>query len=212
MNEEHRQRARQKYQQALQRGERFWPDSLYRDLVVSFGLFILLVLLATFVGVPGEPKADPADASYVPKPEWYFLFLYKFLALYGQIPYVGKVEWIATVCLPALVILALVLLPFLDRNPYRHYSRRVLSLTVMGVIVAALVVLTVLAEVPVGGDVTLARLELLAGLVIPAVGLLACYLLAFLLGERAARWQILTCALAILSMGVIGGIVVVSAP
>jgi hypothetical protein len=35
--------------------------------------------------VAGEPKADPSDSTYIPKPEWYFLFLFKFLALYGQI-------------------------------------------------------------------------------------------------------------------------------
>lgn len=213
MNEERKRQIHQKYQQALQRGERFWPDSIYRDVIVSFALFILLVLLATFVGVPGEPKADPADSSYVPKPEWYFLFLYKFLALYGQIPYVGKIEWAATVCVPAFVILALALLPFLDRNPYRHYSRRVLSLTIMGVAVTAIVVLTVLADVPLGEAGTFSsRLQLMAGLCVPLASLLVLYLLAFLLRERAAPWQILTTGLTMVVMAALTGIVVISAP
>lgn len=213
MNEARKQQIRQKYQQALQRGERFWPDSIYRDVIVSFALFLLLVLLATFVGVPEEPKADPADSSYVPKPEWYFLFLYKFLALYGQIPYVGKIEWIATVCVPLFVILALELLPFLDRNPYRHYSRRVLSLTVMGVVVTAMVVLTVLAGVPLEEENTFSsRLQFLAGLLIPFVSLLILYLLAFLLRERAVPWQILTTGLAMVSMATLTGIAIISAP
>ncbi len=213
MNEEHKRRIHQKYQQALQRGERFWPDSIYRDVIVSFALFLLLVLLATFVGVPGEPKADPADSSYVPKPEWYFLFLYKFLALYGQIPYLGKIEWIAAICVPALGILALVLLPFLDRNPHRHYSRRVLSLTVMGVVVTAIVILTVLADVPLEeADALSSRLQLLAGLLVPLASLLVLYLLAFLLRKRAAPWQILTTGLAMVSMATLTGVVVISAP
>ncbi len=212
MDEKRKQEIHQKYQRALQRGERFWPDSIYRDVIVSFGLFLLLVLLATFVGVPGEPKADPSDSSYVPKPEWYFLFLYKFLALYGQVPYLGQVEWIATVCLPLAAILGLVLLPFLDRNPYRHYSRRVLSLTVMGVIVAGIVVLTILAGVPVGSQEAILKLEFLAGLVIPAVTLLALYLLAFLWGARAARWQILVAILGVVSMAILSGIVLASIP
>lgn len=214
MNEEHKRQVRQKYQQALHKGERFWPDSIYRDVVVSFALFLLLVLLATFVGVPKEPKADPADASYIPKPEWYFLFLYKFLALYGQIPYLGKIEWIATVCVPAFVILMLALLPFLDRNPYRHYSRRVLSLTVMGVIVTAIVVLTVLAGVPLEGeeDSLSLQLQFLAGLLVPFVSVLVLYLLAFLLRERAAPWQILTTGLAMVIMAMLTGVVLISAP
>lgn len=212
MDEARKQAVHQKYQRALQRGERFWPDSIYRDVVVAFGLFVLLVLLATFVGVPDEPKADPSDSSYIPKPEWYFLFLYKFLALYGQIPYIGKVEWIAAVCVPLAAVLGLVLLPFLDRNPRRHYSRRVLSLTVMGVIVAGIVVLTMLAEVPVGSSTTVLRLEFLAGLVIPTLTLLTLYLLAFVLGARASRWQILAAVLGVISMAILGGIVLASIP
>ena len=105
MKDERRKSILDKYKIALQKGERFWPDSIYKDLLVSFGIFILLILLATFIGVPGEPKANPADTAYVPKPEWYFLFLFKFLALYGQIPVLGKIEWIATAVIPAFALL-----------------------------------------------------------------------------------------------------------
>ena len=52
MNEEHKNRVHEKYKLALQKGERFWPDSIYKDLIVSLGIFIVLLLLATFVGVP----------------------------------------------------------------------------------------------------------------------------------------------------------------
>ena len=86
MNDETKQQINEKYQRELQRGERFWPDSIFKDLIVSLGLFVLLVLMAAFLGVENSPKADPSDTSYIPRPEWYFLFLFKFLALYGQIP------------------------------------------------------------------------------------------------------------------------------
>ena len=138
----------EKYKIALQKGERFWPDSIYKDLLVSLAIFFVLILLATFIGVPGEPKADPSDAAYIPKPEWYFLFLFKFLALYGQIPVLGKIEWIATVLIPGLALTVLLVLPLIDRNPYRHYSRRVLALTVMGVFLVSVVTLTMLADIP----------------------------------------------------------------
>ena len=104
MNDETKQKINARYKQELQRGEFFWPDSIYKDLIVSFGIFILLVLLATFIGVAPEAKADPADTSYLPRPEWYFLFLFKFLALYGQIPVIGKIEWLATVLIPGIGI------------------------------------------------------------------------------------------------------------
>ena len=53
---------------------------------------------------------------HVPRPEWYFLFLFKFLALYGQIPVLGKIEFIATVVIPGIVVGALALLPFIEKS------------------------------------------------------------------------------------------------
>src|SRR5512147_1963831 len=125
MDNETKQKINARYERELNRGERFWPDSIYKDLVVSLAIFIVLLLLATFIGVAPEPKADPADTSYLPRPEWYFLFLFKFLALYGQIPLLGKIEWIATVLIPGFAIAVLTLLPFLDRGPNRYYGKRV---------------------------------------------------------------------------------------
>ena len=134
MNDETKEKIKERYKQELNRGEFFWPDSIFKDLIVSLGIFVILVLLATFIGVAPEAKADPADTSYLPRPEWYFLFLFKFLALYGQIPVIGKIEWLATVLIPGVGIGLLTVLPLLDKSPYRHYSRRIFALTVMGVI------------------------------------------------------------------------------
>jgi quinol-cytochrome oxidoreductase complex cytochrome b subunit len=123
MNDETKKKINEQYAHELNRGERFWPDSIFKDLIVSLGIFILLIVLATFIGVANEPKADPSDTSYLPRPEWYFLFLFKFLALYGQIPVIGTIEWLATVVIPSIGIGLLLLLPLLDKSPYRHYSR-----------------------------------------------------------------------------------------
>ncbi len=60
-------------------------------MIASFGVFVLLLLLATFLGVKPEPPADPNDAAYIPRPEWYFLFLFQLLKYFP-----GKVEWIGT--------------------------------------------------------------------------------------------------------------------
>src|SRR4030067_3003049 len=64
------------------RGVGFFPDIIYKDALVSFSLFILLILLAMFVGVPQEPPADPNDAAYIPRPEWYFMFLFEMLKFF----------------------------------------------------------------------------------------------------------------------------------
>ena len=138
MNEEQKQKYKQKYDQAKQNGVKFWPDIIYKDLLVSFALFILLIGLATFVGVAIEPKADPSDSTYVPRPEWYFLFLFEFLKF---VP--GKIEWMGTFVLPVIGILVLLALPFLDRNLLRHWKNRLTGVSIMGVVVLGMVGLTI---------------------------------------------------------------------
>lgn len=142
MNEEQKKAYLEKYAQAKAKGEKFWPDAIYKDLLVSFGLFILLVLLATFVGVAQEPKADPSDTSYIPRPEWYFLFLFEMLKFFP-----GKIEWIGTAVIPGLAVLLLFLVPFLDRNPHRHWRKRIPELSIMGAIVVGMIGLTIRAVV-----------------------------------------------------------------
>src|SRR5574339_1214056 len=149
MNDETKKKINERYQRELNHGEFFWPDSIFKDLIVSLAIFTLLILLATFIGVAPEPKADPSDTSYIPRPEWYFLFLFKFLALYGQIPVIGKIEWLATVLIPGIGIGILTLLPFIDRSPQRYYSRRIFALTFMGIVILDIVLLTVMASLPV---------------------------------------------------------------
>ncbi len=166
MNDETKKKINERYQQELNRGEFFWPDSIFKDLIVSLGIFIALILLATFIGVAPEAKADPADTSYIPRPEWYFLFLFKVLALYGQIPLIGKIEWLATVLVPGIGIGILILLPFLDKSPYRHYSRRIFALTVMGTVILDIILLTVMASLPVAPNAQ----ELAASTTLQAIG------------------------------------------
>src|SRR6185503_11672731 len=172
MDNETKQKINERYEREVNKGERFWPDSIFKDLIVSLGIFIVLILLATFIGVAPELKADPGDTSYLPRPEWYFLFLFKFLALYGQIPFIGKIEWLATIFVPGLGIGLLTLLPLLDKSPYRHYSRRIFALTLMGTVVLDIVLLTVIASLPVAPNAqelaVSTTLQAIGGLWIPA--------------------------------------------
>jgi len=142
MNEEQKQSYKEKYAKAKQKGIKFYPDIIYKDLLVTFAIFILLIGLATFVGVASEPKADPSDSAYIPRPEWYFLWLFEMLKYFP-----GQVEWIGTAVLPGLGVLALFLLPFLDRNPKRHWSKRRWAISIMTLVVIGMVVLTILAAV-----------------------------------------------------------------
>ena len=190
MNEETKKKINAKYERELNNSsERFWPDSIYKDVIVSLGIFVLLILLATFVGIHDSPKADPSDTSYVPRPEWYFMFLFKFLALYGQIPVLGKIEFIATVIFPGLVLGVLTLLPFIEKSPYRYYGKRVLPLSVMGIFLVSMVTLTWIADIPTtsGADgVYFAGIfQTIGGLVIPGLAFLLLFVLASTKKEKA---------------------------
>jgi mono/diheme cytochrome c family protein len=140
VNEELKKKYHQKYDAAKQKGYKFWPDIIYKDLIVSFAIFLLLVGLAVFLGVANEPKADPNDANYIPRPEWYFLFLFEMLKYFP-----GQIEWIGTAVIPGIAVLVLFLLPFIDRNPNRHWSKRKIGISVMTVIVIGMIALTIMA-------------------------------------------------------------------
>ncbi len=142
MNEELKKKYWEHYLRLKRKGEKFFPDVVYKDLVVSFGLFLLIVGLATFIGVKPEPPVDPNDTEYIPRPEWYFLFLFQFLKFVPP-----ELEWVGATLLPGLAILILFLLPFIDRNPYRHWSKRKFATGTMTAIVLAMIGLTIAAVV-----------------------------------------------------------------
>jgi len=153
VNEDQKTTYKNKYLQAKQKGVKFWPDIIYKDLLMSFAIFLLLIGLATFVGVALDPKADPSDSSYIPRPEWYFLFLFEFLKF---VP--GKLEWVGTIVIPGLAVAALFFLPFYDRSPIRYWKKRKVALSIMGAVVLAMIGLTVraVATTPEQAEVTVA--------------------------------------------------------
>lgn len=210
MNDETKKKINARYEKELDKGERFWPDTIFKDVIMSLGIFVLLLLLATFIGIPAEAKADPSDTSYLPRPEWYFLFLFKFLALYGQLPLIGKIEWLATVLVPTLALGVLTLIPFIEKNPHRHYSKRILPISIMTVMVVGIVLLTMMSEVPTvseDGSTLLGTLQTMAGIFIP----LAAYILLFAF-KNNTRLMLWTTSLAALSMILISGTVLALAP
>jgi mono/diheme cytochrome c family protein len=216
MNEETKKKINAKYERELNNGERFWPDSIFKDVIVALGIFILLVLLATFVGVHDTPKADPSDTSYIPRPEWYFLFLFKFLALYGQIPVLGKIEFIATVIIPIIAIGVLTLLPFIEKSPYRYYGKRVLPISVMTVFIVSMVTLTWISDIPTtSGEEGLylaGILQTIGGLIIPGLAFLLLFIMAFTMKDGAKKAMIWTAVTASVLMFAFTGATLLSAP
>jgi mono/diheme cytochrome c family protein len=137
LNEQEKRKYLEEYKKEKEKGVPFFPDIIFKDTVVMGLLFAILVGLVVFVGVPSEPRADPTDASYLPRPEWYFLWVFQLLKYFP-----GSLEVLATSILPVVGIVLLLLLPFYDRGAQRHPARRPLATGVMSLIVVGMVYLT----------------------------------------------------------------------
>jgi menaquinol-cytochrome c reductase cytochrome b/c subunit len=59
----------------------------------------------------------------------------------------GQIEWVGTVIIPTIAVLALLLLPFYDRSPFRHWKKRKVATAIMSIVVVGMVALTILAAV-----------------------------------------------------------------
>ncbi|MFC7685113.1 c-type cytochrome [Ureibacillus sp. GCM10028918] len=119
--------------------EAFWPDFLLKEWMVGAVFLIGYLLLTVAHPSPLEGPADPTNASYIPLPDWYFLFLYQLLKYtYASGPY----NVIGAIIMPGLAIGALMLMPFLDKGPERRPSKRPLPTAFMLLSLAAMIFLT----------------------------------------------------------------------
>src|SRR5580692_6153375 len=91
--------------------KKFYPQQVFRDTMATFLWFAVLMGMAIFARVPLGHAADPTDTSFIPRPEWYFLFLFQILKLFN-----GPLEIVGSLILPTLAIVTLFLVPFIDRG------------------------------------------------------------------------------------------------
>ncbi len=114
-------------ERATSHSETFYPRQVFMDAVVMVAVFLMVAILAATVEFPLADRADPSDTSFVPVPEWYFLFYYQLLK-YVDGPFLPLATWI----LPVLLIIGLYMLPFLSKNPTRRPYRRPVALAIGG--------------------------------------------------------------------------------
>ena len=120
--------------------ETFYPSFLFKEIVVMMLIFILVavILALVFPAELGDP-ADPTDNLFVPKPEWYFMSLYQLLKYFP-----GKLEIIATAIIPSGGIIALLLLPFIDKNPEIRPTKRPIAMAMIFFTIVTIILLTVI--------------------------------------------------------------------
>src|SRR5262249_55527310 len=94
----------------------FYPYQMAKDATGMLCILALLLLFAWLLPSPLGLPADPADSTFVPRPDWYFLWLFQLLHYFE-----GKWEVVGTFVIPTILFGALLLLPYYDRG----YSRKI---------------------------------------------------------------------------------------
>jgi ubiquinol-cytochrome c reductase cytochrome b subunit len=117
----------------------FYPFQAARDATVVLLVLAALTAFAWRGMPPMEGPADPSDATYVPRPEWYFLGLFQLLKYFP-----GRLEVVGAIILPTLLGAVLALLPWLDRGSDRDPRKRRTILGGVTVGAIAIVMLTTL--------------------------------------------------------------------
>src|ERR671931_2085374 len=148
---EERRAAFQRYKDDVKRtGKPFYPYAMFHDTVMSLVVVGVIVGLAcvwhftadgTKAGVLGPEyaeKADPGTTSFVPRPDWYFYFLFYLLRIFKW----PNSVFLGTVGVPTIAIILLLALPFLDLRRERRLGRRPVAIVAAILTIISMGVLT----------------------------------------------------------------------
>jgi menaquinol-cytochrome c reductase cytochrome b/c subunit len=121
-------------------GKPFFPYAVAKDSLMACVVLLVIIVMSILFGAELGPKADPTTTTYTPRPEWYFFFLFELLRVVKP----PELVFLATIGIPTICLVLLLMLPFFDRGPERHPLRRPIA-TVAGIAtIAAMAYLTVL--------------------------------------------------------------------
>jgi hypothetical protein len=137
-----------------ERGKPFYPYAMWHDTVMSFVVVAIIAGLAIIwkFSVPGDhtgteagwlgkiydEPADPGTINFVPRPDWYFYFLFYLLRIF---------KWpesvvLGTVGVPTIALVLLLVLPFIDLRRERRLLRRPVAVVAAVLTVVSMGVLT----------------------------------------------------------------------
>jgi ubiquinol-cytochrome c reductase cytochrome b subunit/menaquinol-cytochrome c reductase cytochrome b/c subunit len=120
-------------------GKPFFPYAVAKDGTMAAIVLAVIIFLALLFGAELGPKVDPTTTTYVPRPDWYFYFLFEVLRVMKNVP---KFTPMATIGVPTIAMILLFLLPFYDRSPERRIERRPIALAAGIATIAAMAYLT----------------------------------------------------------------------
>jgi ubiquinol-cytochrome c reductase cytochrome b subunit/menaquinol-cytochrome c reductase cytochrome b/c subunit len=139
MNQAEKEAYLREYSILKNQGKPFFPYAVAKDGLMALIVMIVIILLALTFGAELGPKVNPTTTTYVPRPDWYFYFLFEVLRVMKNVP---KFTDMATIGVPTICMILLFLLPFYDRSPERRPERRPIA-TLTGIaVIAAMAFLT----------------------------------------------------------------------
>jgi menaquinol-cytochrome c reductase cytochrome b/c subunit len=139
MNQAEKEQYLREYSILKNQGKPFFPYAVAKDSLMAVIVMGVIIFLALLFGDEIAPKADPTTTTYVPRPDWYFYFLFEVLRVMKNVP---KFTPMATIGVPTICMILLFLLPFYDRSPERNIARRPIALATGITVVAAMAFLT----------------------------------------------------------------------
>jgi mono/diheme cytochrome c family protein len=146
-----RREAHKRYKEDVEkRGKPFFPHAMFHDTVMSLvvvGVIIALTCIWYFTADGTESgllgplytdEADPGTTDFIPRPDWYFFFLFYLLRIF---------KWpdsviLGTVGIPTIALILLLLLPFVDRRREQRLLRRPVAVVAAVLVIASMGILT----------------------------------------------------------------------
>ena len=132
------------------RGKPFFPNAMFHDTVMSLVVVSIIIGLAiiwhetadgTKAGLLGkeyDDKADPGSFSFVPRPDWYFYFLFYLLRIFKW----PESVFLGTVGVPTICLILLLAMPFIDLRRERRLLRRPVAVVAAVLTILSMAVLT----------------------------------------------------------------------
>jgi len=138
VNQQEKEEYLREYAILKSQGKPFFPYAVAKDAVMACVVMAVIITMSLVLGAELGTKANPTTTTYVPRPEWYFFFLFEVLRVIKPPSLVG----LATIGIPTLCMIFLFLLPFYDRGPERRPERRPIATTTAIFVMAAMAYLT----------------------------------------------------------------------
>ncbi len=138
MNQREKEAYLREYSLLKAQGKPFFPYAVAKDSLMACVVMATIIAMSLVLGAELGSKANPTTTTYVPRPEWYFFFLFEVLRVLKPPSLVP----LAAIGVPTLGMIALFLLPFYDRSPERRPERRPIAMFTFFAVAGAMAFLT----------------------------------------------------------------------